>query len=78
MFDATETDFETGQLDAHRIAILAIAMQMPDKEKLLRQFQELSQSLEAQLLARPVSDLRLSGLASERDAISSQLRIMIA
>lgn len=67
-------DFLSGQINALRVAIIALALQTPDRAKLLRTFQELSQHMLDELLAHPISEATLQGIAAESEALGAHLR----
>lgn len=66
-------EFISGQLDAQRLAIMALVVQSRSKEQFLLIFRELYQRLQGDLLAHPIAENRLDGIAAEVLAIEQLL-----
>lgn len=68
-----DSDFLSGQIDVLRIAVIALCLQSADKTQFLRLFRDLHQHLQEDLLAHPISDQQLDGIACEARSFEALL-----
>jgi hypothetical protein len=68
-----EIEFLKGQCDAQRIAIIALALELPDRTRFLSRFQDLRRKTQEDMIALSVTDQFLEGLDGESRAIETLL-----